>query len=98
MKEQAKWKKKSGSIEFKEYLESNDSIHSKTITAYLEDVTEFEHFLAENGPKSLRKDHDFDVHVPTSENFRDKDLKMSSISRKVSSLRAFYRFYYATDM
>ena len=55
-------------------------------------------FLAESGhPKSFAKITTFDVHVFMSELY-DKDLKMSSISRKVSSLRAFYRFYYAMDM
>ena len=78
--------------EFKEYLRVERQYSPKTITAYLEDVTEFEHFLAESGhPKSFAKITTFDVHVFMSELY-DKDLKMSSISRKVSSLRAFYRF------
>lgn len=78
--------------EFKEYLRVERQYSPKTITAYLEDVTEFEQFLADSGhPKSFSAITTFDVHVFMSELY-DKDLKMSSISRKVSSLRAFYRF------
>ncbi len=38
--------------EFKEYLRVERQYSPKTITAYLEDVTEFEHFLAESGHRS----------------------------------------------
>lgn len=78
--------------EFKEYLRVERQYSPKTITAYLEDLTEFCDFLTETGKtKSFTEITKFDVHVFMSELY-DRNLKMTSISRKVSSLRAFFHF------
>ncbi|MCR1900715.1 tyrosine recombinase XerC [Ligilactobacillus apodemi] len=78
--------------EFKEYLRVERQYSPKTITAYLDDLTEFCDFLTETGKtKSFTEITKFDVHVFMSELY-DRNLKMTSISRKVSSLRAFFHF------
>lgn len=79
--------------EFNEYLQVERQYSPKTITAYMEDIDEFCLFLTStvDTTNSFAKVTKFDVHVFMSELY-DKNLKMSSISRKVSSLRSFYRF------
>lgn len=82
--------------EFKEYLTVERQYSPKTITAYLNDLTEFADFLAETGKKvSFTDVARFDTHVYMSSLY-DKELKTASIARKVSSLRAFYRFLMKT--
>lgn len=82
--------------EFKEYLTVERQYSPKTITAYLDDLTEFADFLVETGNQSSFVDvTKFDTHVYMSMLY-DKELKMTSIARKVSSLRAFYRFLLKT--
>lgn len=82
--------------EFKEYLTVERQYSPKTITAYLDDLAEFADFLAETGKKVSFVDVTrFDTHVYMSSLY-DKELKTTSIARKVSSLRAFYRFLMKT--
>lgn len=83
---------------FKQYLTVERQYSDKTIKAYLEDIHEFQDFLNETGTKSdLQLVDRFDVNVYMSYLF-DKHLERSSISRKVSSLRAFYRFLVKNEL
>lgn len=84
--------------QFKRYLTVERQYSDKTVTAYLEDLQEFQKFLQTTGnkPELLAVDR-FDANVFMSYLF-DQNLKRTSISRKVSSLRAFYHFLIKNDV
>lgn len=83
---------------FKQYLTVERQYSEKTVTAYLEDIDAFQKFLTDTGDKTdlLLVDH-FDVNVYMSYLF-DRHLARTSISRKVSALRSFYRFLVKNDL
>lgn len=83
---------------FEQYLTVERQYSDKTVNAYLEDLQEFQSFLNETGKQSDLKLVDrFDVNVYMSYLF-DRHLERSSISRKVSSLRSFYRFLVKNEL
>jgi integrase/recombinase XerC len=83
---------------FKQYLTVERQYSEKTVTAYLEDIDAFQKFLTDTGDKTdlLLVDR-FDVNVYMSYLF-DRHLARTSISRKVSALRSFYRFLVKNDL
>jgi integrase/recombinase XerC len=83
---------------FEQYLSVERQYSPKTVTAYLDDINEFQKFLNETGDKTeLTLVDRFDVNVYMSYLF-DQQLQRTSISRKVSSLRSFYRFLIKNDL
>ena len=80
---------------FQSYLRLEKSLSSKTVEAYLSDVTKFARFLSQNDEKideealknaSLNDVQNFIQHL------YNENIKSSSQARAVSSLKAFFSF------
>lgn len=83
--------------QFKQYLKVERQYSEATITSYFEDLNEFCRFLDESGGlKSFKDINNIDVHAYMSWLY-DRELKTTTVSRKISSLRAFYRFLVRND-
>lgn len=76
---------------FLNYLVSERDYSELTKKAYAEDIQHFESFLSATGESSFKKISIQDVRIYLG-TLDEKQLSRNSISRKVSSLRAFYQF------
>ncbi|MFD1466312.1 tyrosine recombinase XerC [Lapidilactobacillus mulanensis] len=78
--------------EFSRYLIVERHYSELTKIAYLDDINEFTDFLEQNGGlKSYRDVQRYEVETYLAD-LTQKKLARSSISRKISALRSFYRF------
>lgn len=99
MKTLAEEKRKEWLEKFETYIRYERNFSDHTIAYYLTDVKEYIHDIVESGTASF---------VPSAEdrtrirNFvsllMDKGLKASSVQRKLSSLKSFYRFLYKEQL
>lgn len=77
--------------EFMDYLTHERNYSDLTKKAYLEDIQHFITFLDETGDDDLKKVELSDARIYLSQ-LTDEQYSRSSISRKISSLRAFYQY------
>lgn len=77
--------------EFMNYLIHEKNYSTLTQEAYLEDIQHFMLFLDETGDNDLKKVELSDARIYLSQ-LTDEAYSRSSISRKISSLRAFYQY------
>lgn len=77
--------------EFMNYLIHEKNYSTLTQEAYLEDIQHFMMFLDETGDNDLKKVELSDARIYLSQ-LTDEAYSRSSISRKISSLRAFYQY------
>src|SRR5699024_522794 len=77
--------------EFSAYLKYERNYSSLTDDAYLEDIRDFVEFLEETGDSSLLEIDLTDTRIYLSA-LTDEKYSRTSISRKISSLRAFYQY------
>jgi len=83
--------------EFKQYLLVERQYSPQTALAYEKDLRNFIKFIEENGgASSFASISNLDVHVYMSYLY-EQNYKTTSISRRISSLRAFYRFLMKND-
>ncbi len=83
---------KKNEIAFKEYLlkEKNYSVH--TVDAYNRDLNDFAQFLKVNFEQESLSDVNYSQIRSWIVFLMDKNLSPSSVNRKISSLKAFYKF------
>lgn len=82
---------------FLSYLENEKQYSKHTITAYQNDLKDFNQFLKDNFDKLPLVDVDyFQVRAWIAE-LSQQNLKHKSINRKLSSLKTFYKFLLKTD-
>lgn len=77
--------------EFLNYLKHERNYSELTQQAYKDDIIHFMEFLAETGDSDLIKVELSDARIYLSR-LTDEKYSRSSISRKISSLRAFYQY------
>lgn len=77
--------------EFMTYLTHERNYSALTKEAYFEDIKHFIEFLEETGDDDLQKVELADARIYLSR-LTDEQYSRSSISRKISSLRAFYQY------
>jgi len=77
--------------EFSSYLKYEKNYSDLTNDAYLEDIKDFVNFLKETGDSNLLEIDLMDTRIYMSA-LTDEKYNRSSISRKISSLRAFYQY------
>lgn len=83
-------------INFLSYLENEKQYSKHTISAYQNDLKEFNHFLNANFNQLTLIDVDyFQVRAWIAE-LSQQNLKHKSINRKLSSLKTFYKFLLKT--
>ena len=83
---------------FQEYLTVERQYSPETVTAYLNDIQEFQAFLKANGGfTDFSKVDDLDVQTYLTD-LNKQALARTSIARKISSLRSFYRYLVRIDV
>ena len=76
---------------FSNYLMNERHYSEHTNRAYIDDLLAFERFLKETGEEDILAVELSDARIYLSY-LTDKDYSRASISRKISSIRAFYQF------
>ncbi|GEK89770.1 tyrosine recombinase XerC [Alkalibacterium putridalgicola] len=76
---------------FSNYLTNERHYSEHTTLAYIDDLTAFERFLKETGEEDILTVELSDARIYLSY-LTDKEYSRASISRKISSIRAFYQF------
>lgn len=81
---------------FQDYLqlEKNYSLH--TVNAYVNDLVFFKEFLIENFDTEKLEDVNYSMIRSWIVSMVDKDISNSSVNRKISSLKSFYKFLLKT--
>lgn len=82
---------------FFNYLVSERDYSKLTKKAYQEDIEQFQVFLSQTGEASFKAVTIQDVRIFLGE-LDEKKLSRNTVSRKVSSLRAFYQFLLKNDL
>ena len=82
---------------FADYLIYERQYSSLTKEAYLEDIKDFHHFLSQSGSSDLLKVQPSDARLYLAY-LTENHYSKSSISRKLSSNRAFYQFLLQNDL
>lgn len=77
--------------EFASYLTHERNYSNLTIKAYQDDITHFSDFLKKTGDSNLLAVELLDARIYLSQ-LTDEKYSRTSISRKISSLRAFYQY------
>ena len=81
---------------FRDYLQLEKNYSPLTINAYVNDIRFFQEFILE----TFDQDNLLDVNYPQIRNWivslSDKEISNKSINRKISSLKAFYKFLLKT--
>lgn len=81
---------------FLQYLITERHYSELTKKAYEEDITHFESFLNQTGDTNFSNVTLQDVRIYLGE-LNEQGLSRNSISRKISSMRAFYQFLLKTN-
>jgi integrase/recombinase XerC len=76
---------------FIEYLQIEKQYSTYTFEQYRHDIEDFYVFMKEQGLRSLEEVEYFDARLYLT-SLHEKQLMRASISKKISSLRSFYRF------
>ncbi len=81
---------------FQDYLqlEKNYSLH--TVNAYVNDLVFFQEFLIENFDTEKLEDVNYSMIRSWIVSMVDNDISNSSVNRKISSLKSFYKFLLKT--
>ena len=81
---------------FQDYLqlEKNYSLH--TVNAYVNDLVFFQEFLTENFDTEKLEDVNYSMIRSWIVSMVDNDISNSSVNRKISSLKSFYKFLLKT--
>jgi len=81
---------------FQDYLqlEKNYSLH--TVNAYVNDLVFFQEFLMENFDTEKLEDVNYSMIRSWIVSMVDNDISNSSVNRKISSLKSFYKFLLKT--
>ena len=82
--------------EFLEYIEKQKKYSNNTIKNYRIDILEFEKYIKDNSVNYLDVDYEFIKSYLMV--LYDKKLSRTSISRKLSSLRSFYKYLFINDL
>lgn len=82
--------------EFKSYLTHERNYSELTIEAYTDDIAHFMLFLEDTGNNDLLNVELLDARIYLSQ-LTDEKYSRTSISRKISSLRAFYQYLLSHD-
>ena len=77
-------------IEFNDYLKYQKNYSDNTIDGYIRDINEYSEFLNKN--KFKYNNVDYEMCIKYLNFLNDKKLSKTSISRKLSSLRTFYKY------
>ncbi|HRS83751.1 MAG TPA: site-specific integrase, partial [Smithellaceae bacterium] len=77
---------------FRTFLDVRRNVSEHTRKAYLTDIEEYEEFLKNASAQTTLTDAGTDAVRSYMAYLHGRKLKKSSINRKISSLRAFYRF------
>ena len=77
-------------LEFKDYLKYQKNYSDYTINNYIKDISEYNMFLNIN--KFKYDNVDYNICIKYLNFLNDKNLAKASISRRLSSLRTFYRY------
>ena len=81
---------------FSDYLQLEKNYSPLTINAYVNDIRYFQEFILE----TFEQDNLLEVNYPQIRNWivslSDKEISNKSINRKISSLKAFYKFLLKT--
>lgn len=84
-------------LAFKEYLESERAYSQYTIMNYIKDINDFRDFLKENDLGSL-----FNINATIGRYYKShlvqKKYMPKTVSRKLSSLRSFYKFLFSEKL
>ena len=80
-----------GIVDFIVYLEQEKKTSKNTVEAYKRDIVAFEGFLAERGVSAVTDASNADVAAYMME-LKDGGKSKATINRKLSSIRAFYRY------
>lgn len=78
--------------QFIEYLQIEKNASPYTVQYYRSDLETFEAFMQREGINDLREVSYREVRIFLTELY-DAALSRRSVSRKISSLRSFYRFF-----
>lgn len=80
--------------EYLEFLEIERGLSKNTVSAYERDLTFFANFLAETGADefSLLKRNHINLYI---KNLKDKGYQPSSITRKIASIRGFFKWLFS---
>ena len=76
---------------FIEYLEYEKGYSKKTIISYENDLELFNNYLKENKIKNI-KDIDYNTIRKYLSYLHDNKYEASSVSRKISALRSFFKY------
>ena len=76
--------------EFNKYLKYQKNYSDYTVDNYTKDVTEYNEFLNKN--KFKYNNVNYEICIKYLNFLNDKKLSKTSISRKLSSLRTFYKY------
>ena len=76
--------------EFKDYLKYQKNYSDNTIDGYIRDINEYNEFL--NSNKFKYDNVDYEICIKYLNFLNDNKLSKTSISRKLSSLRTFYKY------
>lgn len=82
--------------EFLNYIEKQKKYSKNTIKNYNIDILEFKEYLNEEGFDYLDVDYDFIKGYLMK--LYDRKLSRTSVSRKLSSLRSFYKYLFNNDL
>lgn len=77
---------------FLDYLRLERNYSPMTVISYRKDLEAFERFCQELGPQITWESVDTDVVRDWMEDMMDKGNAASSVNRRISALRSFYRF------
>lgn len=77
---------------FLDYLRLERNYSPMTVISYRKDLEAFEQFCQELGPQITWESVDADVVRDWMEDMMDKGNAASSVNRRISALRSFYRF------
>jgi len=77
---------------FLDYLRLERNYSPMTVISYRKDLEAFERFCQELGPQITWESVDTDVVRDWMEDIMDKGNAASSVNRRISALRSFYRF------
>ena len=80
-----------GIVDFIVYLEQEKKTSKNTVEAYKRDIVAFEGFLADRGVSAVTDASNADVAAYMME-LKDGGKSKATINRKLSSIRAFYRY------
>jgi len=81
---------------FQDYLQLEKHYSLHTVNAYINDLIFFKEFLIENFDTEKLEDVNYSMIRSWIVSMVDNDISNSSVNRKISSLKSFYKFLLKT--